>query len=169
MQEKGCVFEQRVYYSKTILENFRRCPPFFSNFIRKRVHFGKISEGNSMFFTEKLQEKGFLFQKNCMRKGMDSETALAHQLASTPPPQGFWPNCLTPHLFSVKVSACSVLSNKNVLQFLLISAHGRTPFNLVSKYRVHLAVHQCAGGMLVMCSRAEQLGHSLPYILYGNV
>ncbi len=58
---------------------------------------------------------------------------------------------------------------KNVLQFLLISAHGRIPSDLVSKYRVHLAVHQGAGGMLIMGSRAEQLGHSLPYILYRNV
>ncbi len=38
---------------------------------------------------------------------------------------------------------------KNVLQFLLISAHDRIPCNLVSKYLVHLAVHQGAGGMLV--------------------
>ena len=51
---------------------------------------------------------------------------------------------------------------KNVLQFLWISAHGRIPCNLVPKYQVHLAVHLGAGGMLVMCSRAEQLGHSLP-------
>ncbi len=36
---------------------------------------------------------------------------------------------------------------KNVLQFLLISAHGRIPCNLVSKYWVHLAVHQGEGGM----------------------
>ncbi len=46
---------------------------------------------------------------------------------------------------------------KNVLQFLLISARDRIPCNLVPKYRVHLAVHLGAGGMLVMCSRAEQL------------
>ncbi len=38
-------------------------------------------------------------------------------------------------------------SNKNVLQFLLISAHGRIPCKLVSKYWVHVAVHQGAGGM----------------------
>ena len=59
--------------------------------------------------------------------------------------------------------------SKNVLQFLLISAYGRIPCNSVSKYCVHLAVHQGAGGMLVMCSRAEQLGHSLSYILHRNV
>ena len=58
---------------------------------------------------------------------------------------------------------------KNMLQFLLTSAHSRIPCNLVPKYRVHLAVHQGAGGMFIMCSRAEQLGHSLPYTLYRNV
>ncbi len=40
-------------------------------------------------------------------------------------------------------------SSNNVLQFQLISAHGRIPFNLVSKYRVHLVVHQCCGQLWV--------------------
>ncbi len=84
------------------------------------------------------------------------------------PENAFAMSLQTPHSSSAKNK--TIISNllKNVLQFLLISAHGRIPCNLVSKYRVQLAVHQGAGGMLVMCSRAEQLGHSLPYILYRN-
>ena len=39
----------------------------------------------------------------------------------------------------------SLTFTKNVLQFLLTSARGRIPCNLVPKYRVHLAVHLGAG------------------------
>ncbi len=38
--------------------------------------------------------------------------------------------------------------SKNVLQFLLIFAHGRIPCNLVPKYPVQLAVHLGAGANL---------------------
>ncbi len=40
-RERVC-FEQRVYYSKTILVKFWCCAPLLSNFVHKRVHFGKI-------------------------------------------------------------------------------------------------------------------------------
>ena len=57
----------------------------------------------------------------------------------------------------------------NVFPFLIISVHGRIPCNWVSKYRVHLVIHQCLCDMLIMFSRTEQLGHSLPYILHWNL
>ncbi len=89
MQEKGCVSDQRLYYSKTILKNFRRYVPFFREFVHKRVHFCQICKKNRMFSTEKLQEKGCLFHKFCKRKGMDLVAALAHphtKFRQVPPP-----------------------------------------------------------------------------------
>ncbi len=78
MQEKGCVLGQRMNYSTTILENFRRYAPIFGSFVQKRVHFGKICKKNSVFSPKKMQEKGCLFHKFRKRKGMGSEAALAH-------------------------------------------------------------------------------------------
>ncbi len=60
-------------------------------------------------------------------------------------------------------------THKNVLQFLLLSAHGRIPCNLVSKYPVHLAVHQGAGGMLVICRTFPQTHETAPLFLYKHV
>ena len=59
--------------------------------------------------------------------------------------------------------------HKNVLQILLIFAHGRIPCNLVSKYRIHLAVHQRAGGMLVMNQIFPPTHETAPLFLYKNV
>ncbi len=53
--------------------------------------------------------------------------------------------------------------SKNVLQFLYISAHGRIPCNLVSKYQVHLAIHM----KLHHCSYISM--SFLQHILFGNV
>ncbi len=53
--------------------------------------------------------------------------------------------------------------NKNVLQFLLISAHGRIPCNLESKHRVRLAVHQGAGGIF------SPTHETAPLFLYKHV
>ncbi len=68
LHQKG-VFLNRKCITRVIL----------SDFVHKRVHFGRICEENSIFFNKKLQEKGCLFfKKICKRKGMVSETVLAH-------------------------------------------------------------------------------------------
>ncbi len=61
MQEHGCVLGQRVNYSTTILENFRRYTTFFSSFVWKRLLFGKICQKNSMFSPKKCKRKGIFF------------------------------------------------------------------------------------------------------------
>ena len=62
--ERGCVFEQRVYYSMTILENSRCCAPLFSNFFIK---------GNIL--AEFARKMAHFSPKHCKRKIMVS---LAH-------------------------------------------------------------------------------------------
>ncbi len=78
-QHRGCVFHQKrnrkgvffsskcnrkdVYYSTTNLENFRRYAPLLSDFVLKMIHFGRICQEYSIFFTKKLQEKGCLLKR----------------------------------------------------------------------------------------------------------
>ncbi len=60
---KGCVFEQKVYYSMTILENFRRYAPFLSDFVHKMVH----------MLAEFAKKTAYFSPKNCNRKDVFSQ------------------------------------------------------------------------------------------------
>ncbi len=70
MQENGCVLGQRMYYSTTILENFRCYLPFSSSFVKKRVLFGKICKRNSVSPTSKCKRKAVFFRECRRRKGI---------------------------------------------------------------------------------------------------
>ena len=59
MEQKGCVFVQRVYYSTTILKIFDARALISAKFARKTAYFS----------SKLLQEKRCLFPKNCNRKG----------------------------------------------------------------------------------------------------
>ncbi len=55
-KRKG-VLGQRMNYSMTTLENFRRHVPFFSSIVQKRVLFGKMCKKNSVFLPKNARER----------------------------------------------------------------------------------------------------------------
>ena len=77
MQEKGCVFLQRVYYSTTILKNFGALRQFSAILFKRGYILSRVARKPACFLPKKLQEKGCIFPKNCKRKGTVLESALA--------------------------------------------------------------------------------------------
>ncbi len=68
MQEKGCVFVQRVYYVTTILKIFGATRQFSAIFFRKGYMLAKCARRTACFLPKNCKRKGVFFQKIAMER-----------------------------------------------------------------------------------------------------
>ena len=112
MQEKGCVFVQRVYYSTTILKIFGATRQFSAILFKKGYISAKFARKTACFLPKNCNRKGVFFQKIATERVQFRRPrwhTRVQKLGKCPPPGFYYQYGIMNHVFSSLMEKVIVL------------------------------------------------------------